>query len=223
MKKENYSKIFMILCALNITCLLMSNIITIKTINIVGLVFTAGDILFPITYILNDVFTEVYGYNKSRFIIWISFFCNLLMIIVFQITIALPSSEAFEFQSDLENILGNTPRVLLASFISFLAGNFANAIALSKIKVKTNGKYLALRTIVSTLIGEGLDTIIFVPIVFLGTLDIKTMLFLMFDMYILKVLIEVVFTPITYKVVGFIKKKENIDTFDNEVKYKIFG
>lgn len=223
MKKENYSKIFMILCALNITCLLISNIITIKTINIVGLVFTAGDILFPITYILNDVFTEVYGYNKSRFIIWISFFCNLLMIIVFQITIALPSSEAFEFQSDLENILGNTPRVLLASFISFLAGNFANAIALSKIKVKTNGKYLALRTIVSTLIGEGLDTIIFVPIVFLGTLDIKTMLFLMFDMYILKVLIEVVFTPITYKVVGFIKKKENIDTFDNEVKYKIFG
>ena len=223
MKKENYSKIFMILCALNITCLLMSNIITIKTINIVGLVFTAGDILFPITYILNDVFTEVYGYNKSRFVIWISFFCNLLMIIVFQITIALPSSEAFEFQSDLENILGNTPRVLLASFISFLAGNFANAIALSKIKVKTNGKYLALRTIVSTLIGEGLDTIIFVPIVFLGTLDIKTMLFLMFDMYILKVLIEVVFTPITYKVVGFVKKKENIDTFDNEVKYKIFG
>lgn len=223
MKKENYSKIFMILCALNITCLLISNIITIKTINIVGLVFTAGDILFPITYILNDVFTEVYGYNKSRFVIWISFFCNLLMIIVFQITIALPSSEAFEFQSDLENILGNTPRVLLASFISFLAGNFANAIALSKIKVKTNGKYLALRTIVSTLIGEGLDTIIFVPIVFLGTLDIKTMLFLMFDMYILKVLIEVVFTPITYKVVGFVKKKENIDTFDNEVKYKIFG
>lgn len=223
MKKENYSKIFMILCALNITCLLISNIITIKTINIVGLVFTAGDILFPITYILNDVFTEVYGYNKSRFVIWISFFCNLLMIIVFQITIALPSSEAFEFQSDLENILGNTPRVLLASFISFLAGNFANAIALSKIKVKTNGKYLALRTIVSTLIGEGLDTIIFVPIVFFGTLDIKTMLFLMFDMYILKVLIEVVFTPITYKVVGFVKKKENIDTFDNEVKYKIFG
>lgn len=223
MKKENYSKIFMILCALNITCLLISNIITIKTINIVGLVFTAGDILFPITYILNDVFTEVYGYNKSRFVIWISFFCNLLMIIVFQITIALPSSEAFEFQSDLENILGNTPRVLLASFISFLVGNFANAIALSKIKVKTNGKYLALRTIVSTLIGEGLDTIIFVPIVFFGTLDIKTMLFLMFDMYILKVLIEVVFTPITYKVVGFVKKKENIDTFDNEVKYKIFG
>ena len=80
MKKENYSKIFMILCALNITCLLMSNIITIKTINIVGLVFTAGDILFPITYILNDVFTEVYGYNKSRFVIWISFFCNLFLL-----------------------------------------------------------------------------------------------------------------------------------------------
>ena len=164
MKKENYSKIFIILGSLNITCLLISNIITIKTINISGLIFTAGDILFPITYILNDVFTEVYGFKKARFIIWISFFCNLLMVIIFGITIALPVDETFEMQSALVNILGSTPRILFASFISFLIGNFANSIVLSKMKVKTKGKYLALRTITSTLIGEGLDTLLFIPI-----------------------------------------------------------
>lgn len=222
MKKENYSKIFIILGSLNITCLLISNIITIKTINISGLIFTAGDILFPITYILNDVFTEVYGFKKARFIIWISFFCNLLMVIIFGITIALPVDETFEMQSALVNILGSTPRILFASFILFLIGNFANSIVLSKMKVKTKGKYLALRTITSTLIGEGLDTLLFIPIVFIGTLDLKSILFLMIDTYILKVLLEVVLTPITYKVVKFIKRKENVDTFDNEVKYKIF-
>lgn len=202
--------------------MLISNIITIKTINISGLIFTAGDILFPITYILNDVFTEVYGFKKARFIIWISFFCNLLMVIIFGITIALPVDETFEMQSALVNILGSTPRILFASFISFLIGNFANSIVLSKMKVKTKGKYLALRTITSTLIGEGLDTLLFIPIVFIGTLDLKSILFLMIDTYILKVLLEVVLTPITYKVVKFIKRKENVDTFDNEVKYKIF-
>ena len=222
MNRENYSKIFVILLSLNVTCLLISNIITIKTINIFGLIFTAGDILFPITYILNDVFTEVYGFNKSRFVIWISFLCNLIMVIIFNITIVLPVDETFELQSALVNILGSTPRILFASFISFLIGNFANSIVLSKMKVKTEGKYLALRTITSTLVGEGIDTLLFIPIVFLVTLDIKSILFLMFDTYMLKVLLEVVLTPITYKVVNLIKRKEKIDTFDNEVKYKIF-
>lgn len=222
-KEENYSKIFMILCSLNITCLLVSNIIVIKTINIFGLILTAGDILFPITYILNDVFTEVYGFNKSRFVIWISFFCNLIMVIIFGITIALPVDETFEMQNSLVNILGTTPRILLASFLAFLVGNFANSIVLSKMKVKTEGKYLALRTITSTLIGEGLDTILFVPIVFVGILDLKSIVFLMLNAYTLKVLLEVILTPITYKVVNFIKRKENRDTFDKEIKYKIFS
>lgn len=222
MKKEEYSKIFIILCGINITCLLVSNIITIKTINIFGLIFTAGDILFPITYILNDVFTEVYGFNKSKLIIWLSFFCNLLMVIIFRITILLPVNETFDMQNDLVNILGSTPRILIASFISFLVGNFANSIVMSKMKVTTKGKYLALRTIGSTLIGEGLDTIIFIPIVFIGALDLKTILFLIIDIYVLKVLLEVILTPITYKVIKFIKNKENIDTFDNGQKYSIF-
>ena len=222
MKKEEYSKIFIILCAINITCLLISNIITIKTINVFGLIFTAGDILFPITYILTDVFAEVYGFKKTKLVIWLSFFCNLLMVIIFRITILLPVNETFDMQNDLVNILGSTPRILISSIISFLVGNFANSIVMSKMKVKTKGKYLALRTIGSTLIGEGLDTIIFIPIVFIGALDLKTILFLIIDTYVLKVTLEVILTPITYKVVEFIKNKENIDTFDNEQKYSIF-
>lgn len=222
MKKENYSKIFIILCSINITCLLVSNIITIKTVNIFGLIFTAGDILFPITYILNDVFTEVYGFDKSKFIIWISFICNLIMTIIFRITIWLPVNETFELQNELVNILGSTPRILFASFVAFLIGNFANSIIMSKMKVKTEGKYLALRTISSTLIGEGLDTIIFIPIVFIGVLELKTILCLIIDIYVMKVLLEIILTPITYKVIGLIKKKENIDAFDDKQEYKIF-
>ena len=222
MKKEIYSKTFIILCILNITCLLISNIITIKTVNILGLIFTAADVLFPITYILNDVFTEVYGFNKARFVIWASFFSNLLMVIIFQIVIWLPPDETFTIQNELQNILGSTPRILLASFLAFLVGNFANSIVLSKIKVKTKGKYLGFRTIISTIIGEGLDTLLFIPIVFVGTLEIKDILMLMLDVYLLKVLIEIILTPLTYKVIDFIKRKENIDTYDNNIKYNFF-
>lgn len=221
MKKEEFSKIFVVLCALNITCLLISNIITIKTLNIFGLIFTAGDILFPITYILNDLFTEVYGFNKAKFIIWLSFFCNLLMVTIFSITIVLPAGESFELQDELINVLGSTPRILIASFLAFLVGNFANSIVLSKMKVKTSGKYLPLRTIGSTLIGEALDTIIFIPIVFIGNLSFNNIILLIINTYILKVTLEVILTPITYKMVNFVKKKEEIDTFDNNLKYKI--
>ena len=221
MKKETYSKIFLVLCSINITCLLISNILAVKTVNVFGLIFTASNMLFPITYILNDVFTEVYGFNKSRFVIWISFFCNLLMVTVFEIGIYLPADESFKIQNELVDILGSTPRVLFASFMAFLVGNFANAISLSKIKVKTKGKYLAFRTIASTIIGEGLDTLVFVPIVFIGKLDFNNIIKLIIDIYVLKVLVEIVLTPLTYKVIEYIKQKEDIDTFDENLKYRI--
>jgi uncharacterized integral membrane protein (TIGR00697 family) len=221
MKKEGYSKIFVILCAINITCLLISNIITVKTFNLLGLIFTAGDILFPIIYILNDVFTEVYGFSSAKLVIWLSFFCNLLMVMIFKIAICLPSSNNFHMQKDFVNILGSTPRILIASFISFLVGNFANSIVMSKMKVQTKGKYLALRTIGSTVIGEGLDTIIFIPIVFLGNLKLNVIFLIIINTYILKVLLEVLLTPVTYKIIEIIKKKDNMDIYDNEEKFSI--
>ncbi len=221
MKKEEYTRLFIALCSLNITFLLISNIVTVKTINIFGLIFTAGDLLFPFTYILNDIFTEVYGFNKAKFVIWISFFCNLIMVIIFGVAIWFPEDKSFTMQIEFQNILGSTPRILLASFISYLFGNFTNSIILSKIKVKTKGKYLGLRTITSTLVGEGLDTLLFIPIAFWGNLDMIEILNLMIDVYVLKVTLEIILTPITYKVIGFIKKKEDIDVFDENEKYKI--
>ena len=223
MKKENYTKLFTILCGLNITFLLISNIVTVKTVNILGLIFTAGDLLFPFTYILNDIFTEVYGFKKAKFVIWLSFACNLIMIMVLGVVIWFPADKSFTMQNEFKNVLGSTPRILLASFISFLVGNFANSIVLSKIKVRTKGRYLGLRTITSTLIGEGLDTLLFIPIAFLGKLTVAEILCLIFDVYVLKVLLEVILTPITYKVIDTIKKKEELDVFDENGNYRILG
>ena len=221
MEKQNYSKLFIIFLAINITSLLVSNIITIKTINILGLVFTAGDILFPITYILNDVFTEVYGFKKAKFTIWLSFFCNLIMVILFWIALKLPGDATFDFQYELETILSITPRVLVASFLAFLIGSFANSIVISKLKIRTKGKYLPLRTITSTIIGEGLDTLVFIPTVFAGSIEVSILLKMILNVFCLKVLLEIILTPITYKVINYIKKVEDIDVYDEGEKYKI--
>lgn len=210
MKEKSYSKMFVIFLAINITCLLVSNIIAIKTIKIVGIVFTAADILFPITYILNDVFTEVYGLKKAKFTIWISFFCNLLMVTLFWFALLLPADNTFGFERELETTLGITPRVLVASFVAFIVGNLANSIVMAKMKIKTKGKYLALRTITSTIVGEGLDTIIFIPSVFIGTLESSHILQMMLNVFCVKVFLEIILTPITYRVINLVRKKEEV-------------
>ena len=221
MNKQAYTKIFVILGALNITCLLIANIVTIKIINIFGLVFAAGDILFPITYILNDVFTEVYGFKKARVIIWLSFFCNLIMVVFFWIAIKIPADSSFQYQKELEVVLGMTPRLLIASFIAYIIGSFANSITMSKLKVKTKGKYLPIRAIISTIIGAGLDSVIFVPIAFVGRIDLSTIVSMIINVFCLKVFFEVILTPFTYKLIKAIKRKEQIDVFDHNETYRI--
>lgn len=210
MEKQTYSKLFVIFLVINITCLLVSNIIAIKTIQIGGFIFTAADILFPITYILNDIFTEVYGLKKAKLTIWLSFFANLVMVILFGIAIILPQDASFNYQTELETILTMTPRVLIASFAAFIVGSLANSIVMEKLKIRTKGKYLALRTITSTIVGEGLDSIIFVTIVFLGTMEFTSLVQMAFNMFSIKVLLEVILTPVTYKVIDIVKRKESI-------------
>lgn len=208
MEKQTYSKLFIIFLTINITCLLVSNIIAIKTIQISGIIFTAADILFPITYILNDIFTEVYGLKKAKLIIWLSFFANLLMVILFWIAILLPQDVTFSYQRELETILSMTPRVLIASFVAFIVGSLTNSIVMETLKNKTKGKYLALRTITSTIVGEGLDSILFVSIVFLGTMEFTNLLQMAINMFGIKVLLEIILTPVTYQVINFVKRKE---------------
>lgn len=215
MQKQTFSKLFVAMCAISVTFLLVSNIVAIKTIAVFGFIFAAADVIFPLTYILGDVFTEVYGYKTARFVILLSFFCNLIMVILFALAIAIPGSESFTEQEAMATILGNTPRLLAASFIAYVIGNLVNAKVMSVLKVKTKGKYLALRTITSTIAGEGLDTLIFVPVAFLGILELPEVINMVITVFLMKVIFEIILTPITYRVIAIIKKKENIDTYDD--------
>ena len=226
MKKEKetkvtYSGLYVLLILINITCLIVSNIIVVKTVQVFGLIFAAANMIYPITYILDDVFTEVYGFKKARFVTWMSFLCNLIVVIFFTITIALPASSEFKYQTDLVNILGNTPRVLCASFLSFVAGSLSNAIVLSKLKLVTKGKFLFIRTIASTLVGEALDCIIFFPIAMYGTVSNDVLFQVMTNAFFFKVGLEILFTPITYFVINKVKKYEGIDTFDHDEEYHL--
>ena len=206
--KNNYSKIFIILLAINITFLLVSNIITSKLILIFGLIFTAGDFLFPITYILNDVFAEVYGYEKTKLVVILSFICNLIMVTIFYITILLPYPDYWLNQEGYMNILLSTPRILLGSFLSYTIGSIVNAKILNKIKFKNKNSKVYQRTILSSLIGELIDTVIFITITFIGTITMSELIKLVIDVYILKILIEIVFTPVTCIVINKIKQIE---------------
>ena len=155
-----------------------------------GLVFTAGDFLFPITYILNDVFAEVYGYEKTKLVVILSFICNLIMVTIFYITILLPYPDYWLNQEGYMNILLSTPRILLGSFLSYIIGSIVNAKILNKIKFKNKNSKVYQRTILSSLIGELVDTVIFIIITFIGTITMSELIKLVIDVYILKYLLK---------------------------------
>ena len=210
----------MIIAVLYVTCLLLSNLIAGKMWAVTGsITLPAAVILFPITYIFGDVFTEVYGFRKARTIIWLGFGCSFFAVAVYLITIALPHPGFWDGQDAYATVLGTTPRVAIASFIGYLFGEFSNSVVLSRMKVATGGKHLWIRTILSTLVGEGLDSVIFVMISFWGTMDNSTVLHMILYQYLFKVCYEALFTPATYAVVNWLKKKESIDVFDYDVKY----
>jgi len=211
MNKKNNSNLFIILIVINITLLLTSNIITTKLISICNVVFTAADLLFPITYILNDVFVEVYGYKKAKFTILIGFLSNLMMVLIFYLTIIMPYPSYWHNQEAFTKILNFTPRILIASFMAYLIGNFLNAKIMDKMKNNNKENKLYKRTILSTVIAELFDTIVFTFIAFIGTLNNIQLLNLTINTYILKVLVEILFTPITYLVINKIRKVETYE------------
>jgi uncharacterized integral membrane protein (TIGR00697 family) len=221
-EQTSYSPLFVGLTSLFVTCLLISNIIASKLMQVGGIVLPSAVILFPVTYILADVFTEVYGFKKTRMVIWIGFAANAFMSLVFLIVIALPHPSFFANQAAYATVLGSTPRVLAASLAGYWAGEFSNSIVLSVLKKATQGRYLWTRTISSTIVGEGLDTILFISIAFVGTMPGPALLQMMLAQYLFKVSYEVICTPLTYLVVRFIKRKEQIDTFDMGVAYNPF-
>jgi hypothetical protein len=217
--KTQYSIWFLIIVMVFITCLITANIVAVKLVSIAGFIVPAGIVIFPISYIVGDVLTEVYGYKRARRVIWLGFACNLLAVIGIIIGQALPAASFWDAQAAYDRILGYTPRLLIASFVAFLFGEFANSYVLSRMKIATNGRWLWARTIGSTFIGQGLDSVIFIFIAFWGTSPQDALLSAMVTQWLFKVAYEAAATPLTYIVVNFIKRQEGIDTYDRDISF----
>ena len=206
-----------------VSVLLISNIASAKIVDLRWFTFDGGTLLFPLSYIFGDILTEVYGYKKARGVIWLGFFMALLMSLVFIIVGKLPSASGWNNQNAYDLILGLTPRIVIASLIAYSVGEFSNSFVLAKMKIWTKGKWLWTRTIGSTIVGEFLDSIIFILIAFWGILPNSLLLTLIISNYIFKTSVEILFTPITYKVVKFLKKKEQEDYYDTNTNFNPFN
>ncbi len=205
---------FVVIAAVFVTCLITANIIAVKFILFLGFLVPAGIIVFPLSYLFGDILTEVYGYAAARRVIWLGFACNLLAVIAIYIGGIAPAAPFWQNQAAYNTILGSTPRLLLASFIAYLVGEFTNSFVLAKLKIATRGRWLWTRTIGSTLVGEGIDTVIFISVAFLGVIPTASLAQAILTQWIFKVAYEVVATPLTYLIVGFLKRKEGVDTYD---------
>jgi len=200
--------------ALFVAVLLISNVASTKIMRLGPFTFDGGTILFPVSYIFGDILTEVYGYRRSRRVIWTGFFCTGLMAAVLAIVGALPPAKGWENQSAYRTILGQTPRIVLGSLIAYFAGEFSNSYTLAKMKIWTGGRWLWTRTIGSTLVGEGVDTLLFVMIAFAGTMPGALLGSIIISNYVFKVGVEAVMTPVTYRVASFLKRVEHEDVYD---------
>jgi hypothetical protein len=208
--------------AVFVTCLLVANIIAVKLASVGGLVFPAGVIVFPISYIFGDILTEVYGYARSRQVIWIGFGCNLLAVIFIYLGGLLPSAGFWPLQDAYQSILGFAPRLLAASFVAYLFGEFLNSFVLAKLKIATNGRWLWVRTIGSTLVGEGADSLVFITLAFFGTIPTGQIPLTIFTQWLLKSGYEALATPLTYLAVNFLKRAENEDYYDHTTDFNPF-
>ncbi len=221
--------------ALLVTSLVVSNIIAVRLIAVrffgaIELTLPAAIVLFPIAYIVGDVLTEVYGYSATRRAIWIAFGCNLLAVIAIWLAGVLPAAPFWTAQGIYENpeqadqayraILGFAPRLLLASFLAYLVGEFLNSYVLAKMKVRTAGRYLWMRTIASTLVGQGADSMIFITVAFFGILPPAALMIAVFSQWLVKSAYEALATPLTYWVVNTLKRSEGMDTFDHNTDFR---
>jgi uncharacterized integral membrane protein (TIGR00697 family) len=216
----NISHRLVIFTALFITCLITANVIAVKIISLGPFLLPAAIFIFPLSYIFGDVLTEVYGYRLARKVIWLGFICNLIFVIFVWLGQALPPAPFWEGQEAYESILGYTPRLLIASFCGYLAGEFTNSFILAKMKILTRGRWLWSRTISSTIAGQGLDTSIFITLAFIGTPSFVPIMILYH--WLAKTIIEAMATPLTYTIVNSVKKKEAIDTYDYDTNFNPF-
>jgi uncharacterized integral membrane protein (TIGR00697 family) len=211
------SPLFVGVAALFVTALVVSNVIAVKLVEISGQVFPAGLVIFPLSYLLGDVLTEVYGFRVARAVIWLGFGCNLVALGAIQAAIHLPAAGFWGDQAAYESTLGTTWRIFLASLAAYLVGELANSAVLARMKVATKGRWLWSRTIGSTIVGEGLDSLIFVTVAFAGTGAGLTNPIV--TTWLIKVGYETAATPLTYAIVDFLKRREGIDVFDTGTRF----
>ncbi len=217
--EARYSAWFVALAVLFVTCLITANIIAVKLITVAGLVLPAAVIIFPLSYIIGDVITEVYGYREARRIIWLGFAANALVVLAVWAALHLPAASFWDGQAAYERILGAVPRIVAASLIAYLVGEFANAYVLARMKIATGGRWLWTRTVGSTLIGQGLDSAIFLTVPFAGIIPPGALAAAVVTQWLVKVAYEALATPLTYLVVGFLKRREGRDAYDRGISF----
>jgi hypothetical protein len=205
-----------------VAVLLISNIASSKILDLGPFTFDGGTLLFPISYLFGDILTEVYGYRKSRRVIWVGFGSAALMAGVLALVGALPPAQGWDHQPAYQAILGATPRIVAGSLIAYFCGEFSNSFTLAKMKVLTQGRWLWTRTIGSTLVGEGVDTLLFVTIAFAGTLPWDLFWSVVVSNYVFKVGLETLMTPATYRIVAFLKRAEQEDVYDVDTDFNPF-
>ena len=212
---------FMLLGVLFNVCLIASNLLETKVIQVGGVTATAGLIVFPVSYSINDCIAEVWGFKKARLIIWSGFAMNFLVVAFAQLAIMLPAAPFWEGEAGFNFVFGMAPRIVMASLCAFLVGSFLNAYVMSRMKIASRGRHFSVRAMVSTLVGESADSILFFPIAFGGMIPAEELLVMIFTQAVLKSLYELLVLPLTVKVVRVIKKIEQTDVYDTGISYNI--
>ena len=219
--KEKVSVPFMLLGILFNVCLIAANLLETKVIQIGSLTVTAGLLVFPISYIINDCIAEVWGFKKARLIIWSGFAMNFFVVALGLIAVAIPAAPFWEGEEHFDFVFGMAPRIVAASLMAFLVGSFLNAYVMSKMKVASQGRNFSARAIWSTIVGETADSLIFFPVAFGGIIAWKELLIMMGIQIVLKSMYEVMILPVTIRVVKAIKKIDGSDVYDTDISYNV--
>lgn len=219
--KQKVSVPFMLLGILFNVCLIAANLLETKVIQVFGITVTAGLLVFPISYIINDCIAEVWGFRKARLIIWSGFAMNFFVVALGLIAVAIPAAPFWEGEEHFDFVFGMAPRIVAASLMAFLVGSFLNAYVMSKMKVASQGRNFSARAIWSTVVGETADSLIFFPVAFGGVIAWKELLIMMGIQIVLKSLYEVMILPVTIRVVKAIKKIDGSDVYDTNISYNV--
>lgn len=221
--KQQVSVLFMLFSMLFCVCLITANVLETKQMSFGPISITGGIIVFPISYIINDCVCEVWGYRKTRMLIWLGFLMNFLFVVFAAICDAIPGAPYWDNDAGFHAIFGLAPRITAASFLAFVVGSFANAYVMSRMKVSSQGRNFSLRAIMSTILGETADSLIFFPLALGGVVPNSELPVLIISQIVLKTLYEILILPVTIQVVRFTKRHEGIDEYDKNINYNIFS